>query len=367
METRNSGPAGMRGFTVVWAGQVISLLGTAMSDFALTLWAYQITGKATPLALVGFFFLLPGIVLSPLIGVWVDRGNRKLMMMLSDLAAALVTLIILVLHLSDGLQIWHLYMSALVSGTFQAFQWPAYSATISLMLPKDQYARANGMLDMADASSGVLAPMLAGALLGSLGLTGLLGLDLVTAAFAIGSLLLVRIPQPPRAHEDTEERPSLLRDASYGFRYVLQRPSLLGLQTVFMAWNFFSTLAFAVFAPMILARSGNDELALGSVLSAGAIGGLVGGFALSVWGGPKRRIHGALISCFLMAILGSVVVGLGRSLPYWLVGSFFGAFFAPFARGLTLLLRTIIKCMHGVHHPGGAAHDRLSLRGCLGV
>ena len=107
----------------------------------------------------------------------------------------------------------------------------------------------------------------------------------------------------------------------------------MGMQTVFMVWNLASTLAFAVFAPMILARSGNDELALGSVLSAGAIGGLVGGAALSAWGGPRRRIHGALLSCFLMAIFGSVVMGLGRSLPWWLSGSFLGAFFAPFARG----------------------------------
>lgn len=208
----------MRGFTVVWIGQVISLLGTAMSDFAITLWAFQLTGKATPLALVGFFFLLPGIVLSPLIGVWVDRGNRKLMMMLSDLAAAMVTLVILILHLTGGLEIWHLYVSAFVSGTFQGFQWPAYSATISIMLPKEQYARANGMLDMADSSSGIFAPLLAGALMAPLGLSGLLVLDLATAAFAIVSLLTVRIPQPPRVHLEREERPSLLREASYGFR-----------------------------------------------------------------------------------------------------------------------------------------------------
>ncbi len=128
--------SGMKGFTVVWVGQIVSLLGTAMSNFALPLWAYEITGKATPLALVGFFFVTPMVILGPFVGALIDRGNRKLMMMLSDLAAALTMLYVLVLFLTDSLQIWHLYVAATITGIFQGFQWPAYSAAISLMLPK---------------------------------------------------------------------------------------------------------------------------------------------------------------------------------------------------------------------------------------
>ena len=124
METTSHRPTGMTAFVIVLAGQIVSLLGTAMSQFGLTLWAYKLTGKATPLALVGLFFVTPQIALAPFVGVLVDRGNRKLLMMLSDLAAALTTAAVLALYATGNLQIWHLYVSAAITGTFQGFQWP---------------------------------------------------------------------------------------------------------------------------------------------------------------------------------------------------------------------------------------------------
>jgi DHA3 family macrolide efflux protein-like MFS transporter len=329
METPAKRPTGMVGFLVVWAGQVVSLLGTAMSNFALTLWAYEVTGRATPLAMIGFFFLAPQVALSPFVGVLVDRGNRKLMMMASDLAAAAVSATILALHLTGQLQIWHLYVTAFVFGTFQGFQWPAYSAAISLMLPKTQYARANGMLEMAGNSSAILAPVLAGALIGPLGLAGILTLDLASAGFAIGALLLVHVPQPPRTAAGQEAAGTFLREALYGFRYIFARPSLLGLQMVFLVGNLFGGVAYAVIAPLLLGRTGNDELVFGTVQSVSAGGGLAGGLLMSVWGGPKRRVHGVLLGWFLSSLLGQVVLGLGQALPVWIAGGFLLNFFNP--------------------------------------
>jgi MFS family permease len=323
----------MRTFTIIWAGQIVSLLGTAMTQFGLTLWAYEVTGKATPLALVGFFFVTPTVAPGPFIGVLVDRGNRKLMMMLSDLAAALTTIFILILYTTDNLQIWHLYVSAFVAGTFQGFQWPAYSATITLMLPKEQYARANGMLEMAGSASYIFAPLMAGALIGPLGLGGILTIDLVSAAAAIGALLFVPIPQPAKTEAGREGEGRFVEEAVYGFRYIFARPGLLGLQTVFLVGNFFSSLAYAVMAPMILGRTGNDSLIFGSVESAGAIGGVLGGLAMSVWGGPKRRVHGVLLGWFGGSLSGLTVLGLGRTLPIWAVGAFLGSFFGPMING----------------------------------
>jgi len=333
METPQKRPTGMVAFTTVWIGQVVSLLGTAMSNFALTLWAYEVTGKATPLALVGFFFVTPMVVLGPFVGVLVDRGDRKLMMLLSDLAAALTTVIVLILYATGNLQIWHLYITAAISGIFQGFQWPAYSAAIALMLPKEQYGRANGMLELAGNASRVFAPLLAGALIGPVGLVGLLTIDLVSAAVAIGTLLFVHIPQPASTEAGREGAGSFLKEAAYGFRYIFARPSLLGLQTVFLVGNFFNALAFAVFAPMILGRTGNNELIFGSVQSAGAIGGVVGGLAMSAWGGPRRRVHGVLLGWFCLGLLGQTVLGLGRALPVWAAGIFILAFFGPILNG----------------------------------
>ncbi len=328
---RRSG--GMAAFTVIWAGQVVSLLGTAMSQFALTLWAYQATGRATPLALIGFFFSVPVVALGPLVGTLVDRGNRRLMMMLSDLAAAANTVVILILYGTGSLQVWHLYITATVGGIFQGFQWPAYSAAITLMLPKEHYGRASGMLEISGAGSGIFAPLLAGALIGPVGLKGILAIDLISAAVAVTILLFSHIPQPARTEAGREGAGTFLQEAAYGFRYILARPSLLGLQTVFLVANLFQRLAGSILAPMILARSGNNQLIFGSVQSAGAIGAAAGGLLMAAWGGPKRRVRGLLLGWLCMGLLGNTMLGLGRTLPVWVVSMFLGRLCAPIISG----------------------------------
>ncbi len=322
-------PMGMRAFVVIWIGQVISLLGTAMTNFGLTIWAYEVTGQATALALIGFFFVAPLVVLSPVAGAIVDRSNRRLMMMVSDLAAGLTTIVQLLLLVTGNLEIWHLYVTAAIAGTFQTFQWPAFSAAMTLMLPKEQYGRANGLLELANSASGIFAPLLAGALLGIIGLTGIMIIDIVTFAFAIGALIFVYIPQPERSEAGQRGAGSLWQESLYGFRYIVRRPSLLGLQLVFTVGNFFSTMAYTLMAPMLLARTGNNEMIFGSVQSSGAIGGVVGGLVMSAWGGPKRRTHGVLAGWILSGLLGETLLGLGQSVPVWLVAAFLGAFFAP--------------------------------------
>ncbi|MBN2007202.1 MAG: MFS transporter [Anaerolineae bacterium] len=312
----------MRNFMVIWVGQVLSLLGTAVSNFGLTIWAYEASGgQATPLTTVGFFFVLPMVIFSPIAGVLVDRFNRKVMMMLSDFAAALTTLIILVLHTLGKLEIWHLYVTAFIGGTFQGFHFPAYSAAITTMLDKKHYARAHSMLGIADSAAGVVAPTLAGALIGPLGLRGLLIIDLVTAVFAITILFFARIPQPQRTETGRQARGNILQESGYGFRYIFARPSLLGLQTVFLCANFFFSLAFAVIAPLILGRTHNNELMFGSIQSAFAIGGLVGGVVMSIWGGPKRRIYGLIFGLALTGIP-LCLMGAGQSLPVWIGAAF---------------------------------------------
>ncbi len=350
----NATPSGgMRTFTIIWIGQILSLLGTAVGQYGLTLWAFDVSGgRATPLTLIGFFFMAPMIAFAPIVGVLVDRSNRKLMMMLSDLAAAAATLFILILYLSGKLQIWHLYIAAFVSGTFQGFQWPAYSAAISTMLEKKHYTRANAMLETAGSASGIFAPMIAGALIGPLGamirttfdptfvanlgnkpgLLGLLVIDLLSAAFAIGTLLFVSIPQPERTAAGEQARGNFLHEAAFGFKYIFKQPSLLGLQTVFLIGNFFSALAFAVYAPMILARSGSNELVFSSVQSAAAIGGVVGGLVIGAWGGFKRRVHGVLAGWALSG-LGIIAAGLSQALPGWLAAGFFTSMLTPLING----------------------------------
>jgi MFS transporter, DHA3 family, macrolide efflux protein len=322
----------MRAFTIVWAGQLVSLLGTSMTGFALPIWVFGQTERVQELALVGLAFTLPLILLSPVVGAIVDRYDRKVMMMLSDLAAGLMTVLIFVLISTDSLEIWHLYITSAVSGAFQTFQWPAYSAAISVMIPKQQYARAHGMISLAESGSHIFAPLLAGAMLGVIGLRGILLIDIITFLFAIGTLLLVAIPNPPRTAEGAAGQGSLLRESAYGFQYIFARPSLLGLQLGFLVGNFFATMAFVTLPALILARTNQNELVFGTAMAIGAIGGVAGGMLMSTWGGPRRLIHGVLAGWALSG-LSMVVVGFGRGLPVWAAGLFLGSLLIPIING----------------------------------
>ena len=312
-------PSGMLGFSIVWVGQLISVLASNMSWFALTIWAFEMSGSATVLGIVQTSFILPFLLISPLAGALVDRHNRKLMMMVSDLGAVLATTGILILNAFDILQIWHLCVASVIYGLSGTFQWPAYMAAISTMVPKEQYDRANGMMSLVDSGPSVFSPMIAGALLPLIGLTGILTIDVVTFILAISALLIVHIPQPEKTVEGQEGKGSLFREAAFGFRYIFVRKSLLGLLLVILCLNLVHGFSGALFAPMLLTRSGNNSGVLGSVQSAFAIGGVAGGLIVSTWGGfKKNRVRGMLLGWSLFAFFGLIVFGLGRSLYIWI-------------------------------------------------
>src|SRR6266545_1144591 len=325
-------PTGMFGFTMVWLGQIVSVLATTMSAFALTIWVFEKTGSATALGLMQVFFIAPLLIISPFAGVMVDRHNRKLMMMVSDLLAGLATIAILLLQFLGVLQVWHLYAAAIFQGLGNAFQWPAYSAAISTMIPKEKYGRANGMMSLIDMGPGILAPMLAGALLPIIGLIGILSIDVATFVLAILVLLFVHIPQPRRTEEGAQAQGNIFKEAAFGFRYIFARPSLLGLQLVFFFGNLCAGIAYTVLAPMILLRTGNDSASLGLVQSAGAIGGVLGGVAMSAWGGFKRRVHGVLagwaVSSFFFAL-----IGLTKWIPLWIATNALSSILVPLING----------------------------------
>ena len=329
----NRRPRGMRAFWVVWAGQLVSILGTTMTGFALPIYIFGETARVRELALVTLAFTLPQVLFSPTAGAIVDRYDRKLMMIISDAAAAVMTLVVLVLLATGRLQIWHLYITSAISGTFQALQWPAYSAAISVMIPKAQYARAHGLNSLADSGSGIVGPLLAGALIGFIGLQGILIIDIVTFLFAVGALAVVVIPSPPPSTAGSEGGGNLWRESLYGFRYIWQRRSLLLLQMVFFSGNFLLTLSFTVLPAMILLRTNSNELVFGTVQAFAGVGALVGGLIMSTWGGPKRLIHGVLQGWLWSSLLGVVVFGLGREVVIWSAAAFVSSLFIPIING----------------------------------
>lgn len=325
-------PSGLRGFVLVWIGQLFSMVGSQMTHFSMGVWAWEKTGQATPLAMVAFFSFAPFIVFSPIAGVLVDRWNRKLVMALSDIGAGLMTIVILVLLVTGNLEIWHLYLTGAVGGIFGSFQWLAYSAAISLMVPKKHYARTSGMISMAGSGVGIIAPIMAGFLLPIIGLSGIIAIDLATLMIALVFLLIVLIPEPKEKQLD-KSKGAFSRELIYGFRYLFERPSLLYLQLGFFMTNLFFSVGYTLLTPMVLASTRGNATILGSVQSAGAIGGLVGGLVLTAWGGPKKKINGVIFGWIVNGLLGFGLMGFGRTLPYWLAGHFMLMLISPLLNG----------------------------------
>ncbi|MCJ7735328.1 MAG: MFS transporter, partial [Anaerolineales bacterium] len=197
--------AGIPVFTVTWLGQVISLVGSGLTSFALGVWVFRSTGSATLFAFIGLFAVLPKVLVSPFAGALVDRWDRRAVMILADTGAGLSTLFIATILIFDRMELWHIYLSTAASSLFGAFQWPAYTAAVSLLVPEEHLGRANGMNQFGRAAAEIFAPLLAGILMLTIQLEGVILIDVGTFIFAMLTLLLVRFPRlktTPRANDD---------------------------------------------------------------------------------------------------------------------------------------------------------------------
>jgi DHA3 family macrolide efflux protein-like MFS transporter len=293
-------PAGMRTFLVIWFGQLISTLGSGLTGFALSVYIFQETGSASQLGGAMLATVLPSLLASPLAGALVDRWDRRGVMIGSDTGAALSTLAIWALLSAGHLQVWHIYVANVLSSILGSFQQPAYTASITLLVPKNHLGRASGLGQLSEALSRIVAPALAGLLVVTIQVQGVILIDVLTFLFATLTLLAVRIPRPEATAEGHLGRGSLLRESVYGWYYIKARPGLLGMMILFASVNLAFGFQNVLFAPLIL--SFTSPAVMGGILSAGGIGLLVGSLLMSTWGGTKRKIHGLMGSLFLLGL-----------------------------------------------------------------
>ncbi|MCH7585445.1 MAG: MFS transporter [Acidobacteria bacterium] len=301
-------PTGMRTFFIVWSGQLVSVVGTMLTGFGLQIWVYQETGSVTALAGIALAFTLPAIVISPFAGALVDRWDRRKVMLYADLASGLSTLIIALLFITNGLALWHIYLLIGVGNVGNSFQSPAWMATIPLIVPKAQLGRANGLVQLNEGVGIVAAPAIAGVLLLTTGLGGVLIVDFATFLVAVSTLAVVRFPRP-KAHAETSTG-SIRGDAMAGWHWVRERKGLFGLLWVYAGVNFTLSFGNVLIFPLILAFA--SEGAAGSVLSVAGFGMIGGSVLVSAWGGPKRRVRGTMMAIFV-AGLGVALAGLRPS------------------------------------------------------
>jgi MFS family permease len=237
-------------FLPVAIGQIVSVTGTALTGFALGAWVYQETRSTTQYAFILLCAMLPALVFAPLAGALVDRWDRRRIMILADSGAAVCTALLALLIYLGRLQIWHIYLILMASSILRGFQTPAYFASISLLVPKEQLGRANGILQFETTSRYLLSPVMAGWLMDRIGVPGVMAIDFATFIIAVSIVLAVRFPEPKRS--ETSVRRSLLREAAYGWQYISAKPGFLGLMLLFALGNYANLMTDTVLPPMLL-------------------------------------------------------------------------------------------------------------------
>lgn len=323
-----SEPKNMHTFFKIWIGQLVSIIGSGLTSFALGVWIFQETGRATPFAITVLFGSLPAVLLGPVAGSVADRFNRKMVILLADTGNAIITFIAFLLLLSGRLEIWNIYLIVLSGSIFSAFQEPAFGASIVMLVRRKDLQRANGMTQMTNALGNLIPPLLAGLLFGLIGLQGIILIDFATYFVAMGTVIISRIPQPERI--EPKEEVSQWQEAMAGWRYLRLKGGLLGLVFYFAVVNFMINFAAVLTSPMVLATF--SPAILGYIQTTGGVGMLIGSILLSVWGGPKKKIISIIIFISISSF-GLALAGLRENAYLIAAGYFLMLFLIPMASG----------------------------------
>jgi len=287
-------------FFPIWAGQQLSLFGSAIAQFALVWWLTQETGSATVLATATLVAVLPQVIVGPFAGALIDRWNRRRVMIVADGTIALVSAVLAYLFWTGQIQVWHIFLVKVIRAVGGAFHWPAMAASTSLMVPKAHLPRVAGLNQTMHGVMNIVAPPMGALLLSVLPIHFILGLDVLTAALAISPLLFILIPQPRRTLE--EERLPYLSQVRAGLRYVWGWRGLFILLVMATVLNGLLNPAFSLLPLLVTKHFSKGALELSWLNSAFGVGVIAGGLILSVWGGFRRRIATSLSGMLGMGI-----------------------------------------------------------------
>jgi MFS transporter, DHA3 family, macrolide efflux protein len=295
-------------FFTIWFGQSFSMLGSHLVGFAFVWHLTESTGSATILAMGSLISMLPTVIIAPIAGALVDRWNRKLVMIVFDSITALFTLLVAVLFLLDSAQIWHIFMVMFVRSSCGQFQWAAMSASTTLMVPKKHLSRVAGANQTLNGIMNIIGPALGALLIALLPMAGVLLIDVSTAFLAVIPLLFFTIPQPVRNGSKPLAQISLWQDLAEGWKYVTGWPALMAIIFLAMLINFLINPAFSLLPLVVTEHFRLGAYELGLINSVMGIGTIMGGLALSAWGGFKNRILTSLVA---LTISGAAVLTIG--------------------------------------------------------
>lgn len=320
-------PGGMRSFFIIWIGQLVSLIGSQLTGFALSVYVYDMTKSVMFLALAQIANQAPYVLLSPIAGVLADRLNRRTAMIISDFGAGFSVAATAILYFTGVLRPWMVIPINLFMAAFNSLMWPSYTAAVTLLVPKKQYGRANGFVQLGEALPQIAGPALAGMLYVVIKLGNMAALDFFSYLFAVVLMLLfVRIPNPPRTEDGQKGKGSFWKEIRFGWDYIVARKGLLSLQLLFLTMNFLSGIMGPLIVPLILDTW--DASTLGYITTIMGVGMLAGTLVMSAWGGGKRKIF-TLLSAGVLSGIFLTIATLRPSIPLIVAGGFGAMFFSP--------------------------------------
>jgi DHA3 family macrolide efflux protein-like MFS transporter len=303
----------VRYFTL-WAGQALSLLGSQLVQFAIIWYLTQETNSATTLALASMMGLLPQVLLSPFIGTWVDRGNRRLILIAADGTVAVATFVLAVFFAFGIVNVVHIYVALFIRAVAGGFHQSAFGASAVLLVPKEYLARVQGFNQALYGGLNIISAPLGALLISILPIQGILGIDVGTALLAVTILLFIQIPQPERS---AESKSTFWQDFIAGFRYIIAWRGLVILLGLVMVVNFFYSATEPLTPLLITNHFRGNAPQLAWWLSSFAVGTVLGGVILGVWGGFKRKVVTAQTGLILTG-LSTLVVGIVSPDLFWL-------------------------------------------------
>lgn len=320
--------------------QGLSALGSAMTSFALVIWAYGQTGSALNTALLSVCSYVPYILMSIFAGALSDRWNKKKTMLICDALAAMTTLCVLILLETGRLRIVHLYAINAINGLMNTVQRPAADVAITLITPKERYQQAAAVRSMTNAAVDLLSPVLATALLTGIGLRAVIAVDLLTFCCAFAALaLLIAIP---RAEQENEKEP-VIHLAAEGLRFLGEHAGILHLILLFAGINLIASMYNAALPAMVLSVPGGGEGALAAVSTVTGLAALAGGAIAAMMPKPKSRIRAIVLSLLLSMSTENFLLGFGRTPLIWCLGAALGWIAIPYMNAnLDPVMRTAI-------------------------
>ena len=288
-------------FWSIFLGQALSLVGSAITQFVLLWWITDKTGSAAALATAGMAMLLPQALLGPLGGVFADRHDRQIIMILTDLVSALCVLLLIMMFEYGNVELWQIYVLMATRSAMQAFQGPATMASVATLVPPDFVPRAAGFNQTVQGLSMVGAAPLGALLLSFVPVKYALGVDVLTAAIGISPLLFVTIPPVISTSSRHVRIWAQFRD---GIQRIWSDRSLRGLYMLVTITTMFFMPLFTMIPLLVKSRyhGGPPQLALLESLT--GVGMIIGGILVAVIA-PKRKVPwvlgGMSLSCFLIA------------------------------------------------------------------